>query len=135
MQSPWLVPADRFFGAADSTRLALKERVAANALELARHGASKTPFYLSGNVSGQPFSVHAEGERIVLKRQGETRQEIELVAPSESEEVELPPPVCPHGAPDSLKGEPAESPPLPPGESAIDELDSDSDSDEPGGAS
>jgi len=57
-----LVPADRFFSAADQTRLTLKDRVAANALELARGGPNKAPFYLSGNVSGQPFSVHAEGE-------------------------------------------------------------------------
>ena len=36
----------------------LKERVAANALELARHGVPKKPFYLTGQVDGKPFSVH-----------------------------------------------------------------------------
>ena len=38
-----LVPADRFFGAAPDVLRTLKERVTANALELARNGAPKTP--------------------------------------------------------------------------------------------
>src|SRR5207253_4633400 len=61
-----LAPADRFFGAASEVRRTLQARVAANALELARHGLPKTPFYLTGQVGGQPFSVHAEGERVIL---------------------------------------------------------------------
>ena len=39
-----LVPADRFFGAAAAVQEALAARVAANALELARHGVPKKPF-------------------------------------------------------------------------------------------
>jgi hypothetical protein len=44
----------------------LQARVASNALELARQGTPKAPFYLTGQVGGQPFSVHAEGERVIL---------------------------------------------------------------------
>jgi hypothetical protein len=42
----------------------LSARVAANALELARQCVPKAPFYLTGQAGGQPFSVHAEGERV-----------------------------------------------------------------------
>src|SRR5262249_29987473 len=45
----------------------LQARVAANALELARNGLPKPPFYLTGQVGGQPFSVHAEGERVIRR--------------------------------------------------------------------
>ncbi len=61
-----LVPADRFFGAAPEVLRTLQARVAANALELARHGVPKEPFYLTGQVGGKPFSLHAEGERVIL---------------------------------------------------------------------
>jgi len=47
--SPWLqglVPADRFYGAAPEVKKTLQAQVAANALELARHGLLKAPFYL-----------------------------------------------------------------------------------------
>src|SRR6266849_6492633 len=77
-----LTPADRFFGAASEVKKTLQARVAANALELARHGVPKKPFYLTGQVGGQPFSVHAEGERVILTRAEGERQEIELTAPA-----------------------------------------------------
>ena len=72
-------PGDRRPGAgrpllrrrAGGARRRLKQRVAANALELARHGVPKTPFYLTGQVAGQPFSVHAEGERVILRQAGQ----------------------------------------------------------------
>src|SRR5437016_12695014 len=91
-----LVPADRFFGAAPEVRQTLQARVAANALELARHGLPKTPFYLTGQVGGQPFSMHAEGERMILTRAAGARQEIDLVAPvaGAGAAAELPVPVC-----------------------------------------
>ncbi len=76
------MPADRFFGAAPDVLRTLRERVAANALELARQGAVKPPFYVTGQVAGQAFSVHAEGERMILTRAGEARQEVDLVAPA-----------------------------------------------------
>ena len=72
-----LVPADRFFGAAPEVRKTLDARIAANALDLARHGVPRKPFYLTGHIEGQPFSVHAEGERLFLMRPG-SREEIEL---------------------------------------------------------
>ncbi len=74
------VPADRFFDAAPEVARTLKERVAANALELSRHGVPKAPFYLTGNVAGKPFSVHAEGERVILTRP-DGREEISLTDP------------------------------------------------------
>src|SRR5262249_31921179 len=74
------VPADRFFGAAPAVLATLKQRVAANALELARQGAPKAPFYLTGQVGGQPFSLHAEGERVFMTA-AEGRKEVDLVPP------------------------------------------------------
>jgi transposase InsO family protein len=92
-----LVPADRFFGAAPEVLKTLQERVAANALELARHGRPGNPFYLTGQVGGQPFSVHAEGERVILTG-AQGRQEVDLVPPAgESSAPPLPEPVCPAG--------------------------------------
>jgi transposase InsO family protein len=112
-----LVPADRFFGAATEVVRTLKERVAANALELARHGEPRAPFYVTGQLDGQSFSVHAEGPRLILTRDGQSRQEVEFTAPPATTpppanaaapptpEPELaksgllPIPVCPDGSP------------------------------------
>jgi transposase InsO family protein len=104
-----LVPADRFFYAAPEVLQTLKQRVAENARELARQGVPKPPFYLTGQVAGQPFSVHQAGDRVVLQRAGQEREEIELVpnAPraahaSAPPPVPLPPVVCPDGSPATL---------------------------------
>jgi len=43
-----LTPADRFFGAAEDVKRTLAARVEPNALELARPGVPKAPFYLTG---------------------------------------------------------------------------------------
>jgi hypothetical protein len=92
-----LVPADRFFGAAPEVLRTLRARVAANALELARNGRPSNPFYLTGQVGHQPFSVHAEGERVILTG-GQGRQEIDLVPPpAPAVAAELPEPLCPVG--------------------------------------
>jgi transposase InsO family protein len=91
-----LVPADRFFGAAPEALQTLKARVAAHALELARHGVPKAPFYLTGQVAGQVFSVHAEGERVILTGV-EGRREVDLVPPAPTVPAPLPEPVCPVG--------------------------------------
>jgi transposase InsO family protein len=56
-----LVPADRFFGTAPEVLSTLKARIAANALDFARNGIPKKPFYITGRVGDQPFSVLAEG--------------------------------------------------------------------------
>lgn len=127
-----LVPGDRFFGAAADVLRTLKERVAANALELARHGIPKQPFYVTGQVAGQPFSVHAEGERVILTRPGQPRQEVELVAPEKaaapqpseamaaSSAAELPLPVCPDGSPRTPLSQEGLEEPCPPGVSPLD---------------
>jgi transposase InsO family protein len=104
-----LTPADRFFHAAPTVLATLKARVAVNALELARQGTPRPPFYMTGQVAGQAFSVHAEGERVFLTRPGQPRQEVELVGPpatppdgSDTTQLpeSIPQPVCPHGAPE-----------------------------------
>ena len=56
--------------------------MAQNALELARGGVPQKPFYLAGQVGGQGFSVHAEGERLILTRPTSGREEIELAGPA-----------------------------------------------------
>ena len=76
-----LVPADRYFGAASEVLKTLKARVEANALELARHGTPKKPFYVTGQVGGKSFSVHAEGERMFLRRENGKQEQVELTAP------------------------------------------------------
>jgi transposase InsO family protein len=121
-----LVPADRYFGAASEVRRSLQTRVAANALELARNGVPKTPFYLTGQVGGQPFSVHAEGERVILTRPEGDRQEIDLVPPAaaptgQPQGTELPMPVCPLGAVTGLGVDEANSEPPAPGMSPLDD--------------
>ena len=55
--------------------------MAANALELARNGVPRPPFYMTGQVGGKNFSLHAEGERVFLTQEGEPRREVELAAP------------------------------------------------------
>jgi transposase InsO family protein len=124
-----LVPADRFFGAAPEVLRALKERVASNALELARHGEPKAPFYLAGNAGGKAFSIHAEGERVILRNAEGHRQEIDLSAPQPApnpplEEAtrpasNLPEPLCPSASP-SEDAPPLEDPFPPPGTSPLD---------------
>jgi hypothetical protein len=128
-----LVPADRFFYAAPEVLKTLKERVADNALELARHGVPKKPFYLTGQVDGKPFSVHREGDRVILRQAGE-REEIEFVEP-ESEvtlpenendfSAPLPQPLCPQA---EMIDQPMPTD-LPPGTSVIDALDTPSSND------
>jgi putative transposase len=118
-----LTPADRFFGAAEEVKRTLQARVAAHALELAKNGVPKSPFYLTGQVGGQPFSVHAEGERVILTRSEGERQEIDLVPPAPAPAVakaELPTPVCPRGEVTGLGMDEANAEPAPPGTSALD---------------
>jgi transposase InsO family protein len=114
-----LVPADRYFGAAPEVRQALQARVAANALELARHGRPGNLFYLTGQVGGQPFSVHAEGERVILTG-GQGRREVDLVAPAgPAPAAEWPAPLCPAGVVAAAAGSPAGE--AAPGTSPLDE--------------
>jgi transposase InsO family protein len=124
-----LAPADRFFGAAPEVLRTLQARVAANALELARHGVPKAPFYLTGQVNGRPFSVHAEGERVILTPAQGERREIDLAPPTEttrdkalSQPGELPAPICPLGEVTGLGSAAANAEPTAPGTSPLDEL-------------
>jgi hypothetical protein len=123
-----LVPADRYFGAAPEVLRTLRERVVSNALELARHGVPKQPVYLTGLLEGKPFSVHREGDRVILHRAGEDREEIDLPQPqaeisvtplAESTSDELPQPVCPDGSPQALWPIPESDPA--PGTSVLDD--------------
>ncbi len=104
------MPADRFFGAATEVLATLRSRVAANALELARNGVPKAPFYVTGRIGERAFSVHAEGERMILKREGEARTEVDFGGPDAAQlplvdsaaarmPAEMPLPVCPDGSP------------------------------------
>ncbi len=121
-----LVPADRYFGAASEVLATLRSRVAANALELARNGVPKAPFYVTGRIGERAFSVHAEGERMILKREGQARTEVDLGSAAAAElplidsaaprPVEMPLPLCPDGSPrDGVTDEE-----LPPGGSPLD---------------
>jgi transposase InsO family protein len=116
-----LVPADRFFGAAPEILRALKARVAANSLELARNGIPKAPFYLAGNAGGQPFTVHAEGERVILKHGDRERQEIDLLSAKPQPTPELPTPLCPMGSPSVGDAEVEHEEVSPPGVSPLDQ--------------
>jgi hypothetical protein len=103
-----LVPADRFFGAASEVVATLRKRVAVNALELARNGMPKAPFYVTGRIGERAFSVHSEGERMILKREGHERTEVDLAASDAiqvplvsvtGEQAVMPLPLCPDGSP------------------------------------
>ena len=93
---------------------------------------------MTGQVGGQSFSVHAEGERVILRREGGARQEVELVAPDAAAAAGnaqavsagvdaaragagLPQPLCPHGAPVGSLPEGADEPVASPGVSPLDE--------------
>ena len=80
-----LVPADRFFEAAPKVKQSIQDRIAANALEIARHGEPKEPFYMTGQVGGQSFTVHGEGERVILRNEDGDRKEVDLVRPDRAE--------------------------------------------------
>jgi hypothetical protein len=86
-----LVPADVYFEAAPEVRKTLEARVAANALELAKHGEPRKPFYLTGRVGAESLSLHAEGEKVVLTKEDGTREEVDLKAPGRREEDGEPP--------------------------------------------
>ena len=112
-----LAPADRFFEAAPQVLETLKQRIASNALDIARHGEPKEPFYLTGNVGGQSISVHAEGDRVYLRDESGERREVDLVRRTGTEAGA---PVTADGSPDSNGL--GNMPELLPGTSVIDVL-------------
>lgn len=88
-----------------------------------RHGTPKQPFYLTGQVGGKPFSVHAEGERVIMTG-ADGRQEIDLVPPEAKASIgekEMPAPVCPAGVVSSAFTDGHEEPAAP-GVSPVDDL-------------
>ena len=80
-----LVPADRFFHAAPEVKRSIQQRIEANALDIARHGVPKEPFYMTGQVGGQSFSVHGQGDRVILRNDDGECREVDLVRPSHPE--------------------------------------------------
>ena len=108
---------DGLIRAASEVLATLRSRVAANALELARNGVPKAPFYVTGRIGERAFSVHAEGERMILKREGQERTEVDLGGPEAAElplldsvpartPAEMPLAVCPDGSPPPVSGYP-----------------------------
>jgi transposase InsO family protein len=112
-----LVPADRYFAAAPEMLRTLKERVAKDALRIAREGIPRAPFYLAGSAGGETFSVHAEGERVILRRGDGEREEIDLGG-REPSPPEMPQAVTPLASLPDLGGS-EETPP--PGVSGLDD--------------
>lgn len=78
-----MVPADRFFEAAPEVKASLERRVAENAEEIAKSGAPRKPFYLTGQVGDEPVTLHAEGEKMILTKGDGVRREVSFTAPGE----------------------------------------------------
>jgi len=119
-----LTPAERYFQAAPEVLKTLKAQVAANALELARGGVPKDPFFLTGRIGGKAVSVHAEGERVILTREGEGPREVELTAPApagSAKAAKLPEPMTPSAAPMVIIPDNGAAPQLAPGQSPLDQ--------------
>ena len=74
-----LAPADLYFNAAPEVKEALRKRVAENALQLAREGIPKKPFYLTGKIGDKSVSVHAAGDRTIMTPEGGSSEEVELI--------------------------------------------------------
>jgi transposase InsO family protein len=90
------VPADRFFSATPEVRKTLEERVARNAAQLARDGAPRKTFYLTGRVGDEGIALHGEDGKVILTREGGGREEVDLEATGSrahpGEPAELPTP-------------------------------------------
>lgn len=80
-----LVPADRFFGAADEVRKTLESRVAENARDLAIHGEPRKTVYLTGKVGNESIALHGEGSKVILTREDGGREEVDLAATGKRE--------------------------------------------------
>jgi transposase InsO family protein len=76
-----LVPADRYFQAAPQVLETLKQRVEANALDIAQHGTPRQSVYLTGRVGEAGITLHGEGGKLVLQTSEGGRQEVDLTAP------------------------------------------------------
>jgi len=83
-----LVPADRYFGAAEEVRAALEQRVADNAKELALHGVPRKSVYVAGRVGDESIALHGEGTKVILTREDGAQEEVDLAAPGRRQEPE-----------------------------------------------
>jgi transposase InsO family protein len=119
-----LVPADRFFDAAQEVKEALSRQVAENALELARGGLPRKPLYLAGRVGGESIALHGEEGRVVLLRGDAVREEVDLEAQGRrserGESASWPATVAAHRAPRDPPATTTEPEPRP-GRSMLDE--------------
>jgi transposase InsO family protein len=122
-----LVPADRYFHAADTVRKSLNERVAQNALSLAQHGAARKSFYLTGRVGDETIALHAQGSRVVLTKGDGSREEVDLAhegpRAEPREETSMPEPVAVCAGPSDVLGaeiDEEEGDLAPPGSSPLD---------------
>jgi transposase InsO family protein len=115
-----LVPADRFFSAGSEVRKTLEARVAANALDLAKNGAPRKTFYLTGRVGDVGLSLHAEGEKVVMTTGDGKREEVDLrkTGPRDEGGAAIPEPVS---APGVAWGPEPPALPAEPGASRLDE--------------
>jgi hypothetical protein len=75
-----LVPADRFFGAEQTVRAELERRMEQNALRLALGDPPRREVLLYGQVDGERVALYGERGRLVIKRPGKEREEIEMAA-------------------------------------------------------
>jgi transposase InsO family protein len=75
-----LVPADRFFGAEDVVRAEMERRMDDNALRLALGDPPRREVLLYGQIDGERVALHGERGRLVIKRPGREREEIEMAA-------------------------------------------------------
>jgi transposase InsO family protein len=73
-----LVPADRFFGAANQVRKALEEAMQKNELLLAIGEAPRQPVYLVGQIGDQRVSMHGEKGKVVIQTPDGCIQEMGL---------------------------------------------------------
>ena len=95
----------------------IQDRIAANALDIARHGEPKEPFYVTGQVGGKVFSVHSEGERVIMRNEEGERREVDLVRPAG-----IPPAQSADGSPIAADDQ-EDDPEHAPGTSPLDRLD------------
>lgn len=123
-----LVPADRYFAAQETVKQSLKDRVALNALSLAKDGAPRKSFYLTGRVGDETIALHAQGGRVVLTKGDGTREEVDLANEGRRVDHEDPPsmpePVAVRGGELAVMGsevDASEAELSDPGTSALDE--------------
>lgn len=72
-----MVPADRFFGAAQDVRKAIEDTISKNALKLAVGETPRKPVYLIGQIGETPVSLHGEKGKLVIQTPQGTKQHLD----------------------------------------------------------